>query len=165
MAEERDDKKTLILRWWGRKHFFFFEYSDLLQLQRRKPNETDMLLHFLSQPKKCTQRLPHIQHTNTHTYNIHKHTHTTNTHTHAYISTYRKLYSKHKLSVIWLNSFTPKIKMQILWTIHVGNVWVMLWELIATSAIVWAKYKMPCFPLCTSSVGEISLDQFQEWKG
>ena len=40
--------------------------------------------------------------------------------------------------------------MQILLTIHIGNVWVMLWELIATSAIVWAKYKMPCSPLCTS---------------
>ena len=40
--------------------------------------------------------------------------------------------------------------MQILRTIHIGNVWVMLWELIATSAIVWAKYKMPCSPLCTS---------------
>ena len=36
--------------------------------------------------------------------------------------------------------------MQILLTIHIGNVWVMLWELIATSAIVWAKYKMPCSP-------------------
>ena len=40
--------------------------------------------------------------------------------------------------------------MQILWTIHIGNVWVMLWELIATSAIVWTKYKMPCSPVCTS---------------
>ena len=47
-------------------------------------------------------------------------------------------------------NFTPKIKMQILRTIHIGNVWVMLGELIATSAIVWAKYKMPCSPLCTS---------------
>ena len=51
---------------------------------------------------------------------------------------------------MFLNPLTPKIKMQILWTIHIGNVWVMLWELIATSAIVWAKYKMPCSPLCTS---------------
>ena len=48
------------------------------------------------------------------------------------------------------NPFTPKIKMQILQTIHIQNVWVMLWELIATSAIVWAKYQMPCSPLCTS---------------
>ena len=46
--------------------------------------------------------------------------------------------------------FTSKIKVQILLTIHIGNVWVMLWELIATSAIVWAKYKMPCSPLCAS---------------
>ena len=49
-----------------------------------------------------------------------------------------------------INPFTPMIKMQILRTIHIENVWVMLWELIATSAIVWAKYKMPCSPLCTS---------------
>ena len=53
-------------------------------------------------------------------------------------------------SSLMVNPFTPKIKMQILQTIHVQNVWVMLWELIATSAIVWAKYQMPCSPLCTS---------------
>ena len=41
-----------------------------------------------------------------------------------------------------INPFTPKIKMQILLTIHIGNVRVILWELIATPAIVWAKYKM-----------------------
>ena len=52
--------------------------------------------------------------------------------------------------LVLVNPFTPKIKMQILRTIHIWNVWVMLWELIATSAIVWAKYKMPCSPLCTS---------------
>ena len=40
------------------------------------------------------------------------------------------------LLVTFFNPFTPKIKMQILRTIHIGNVWVMLWELIATSAIV-----------------------------
>ena len=40
--------------------------------------------------------------------------------------------------------------MLILRTIHIGNVWVMFWELIATSAIVWTKYKMSCSPLCTS---------------
>ena len=40
--------------------------------------------------------------------------------------------------------------MQILQTIHIENVWVMLWELIAASAIVWAKYKKSCFPLRTS---------------
>ena len=50
----------------------------------------------------------------------------------------------------FFNLFTPKIKMQILRAIHIGNVWVMLWELIATSVIVWAKYKMPCSPLCAS---------------
>ena len=41
-----------------------------------------------------------------------------------------------------------KIKMQILWNIHIGNVWVMLWEMIVQSTFIWANYLLPNSPYC-----------------